>query len=98
MLRASRWHEGSGLPNELNTLYSDGLQAGIPPTKANVFSTYLSRVKACSSCCTAHGDPKSSTGEANVHVVLAFSPVGDAFRTRHRLSPATAMLKGCADL
>ena len=45
-------------------------QAGIPPTKANVFSTYLSRVKA------------------NVHVVLAFSPVGDAFRTRLRMFPS----------
>eukprot|EP00930_Biecheleria_cincta_P008311 TRINITY_DN10972_c0_g5_i1.p1 TRINITY_DN10972_c0_g5~~TRINITY_DN10972_c0_g5_i1.p1 ORF type:complete len:3933 (-),score=932.09 TRINITY_DN10972_c0_g5_i1:47-11569(-) len=45
-------------------------QAGIPPTKANVFATYLSRVKA------------------NVHVILAFSPVGDAFRTRLRMFPS----------
>eukprot|EP00929_Paragymnodinium_shiwhaense_P087545 TRINITY_DN476_c0_g3_i1.p1 TRINITY_DN476_c0_g3~~TRINITY_DN476_c0_g3_i1.p1 ORF type:complete len:2301 (-),score=755.59 TRINITY_DN476_c0_g3_i1:246-6980(-) len=45
-------------------------QSGITPTKANVFSTYISRVKACS------------------HVVLAFSPVGDAFRTRLRMFPS----------
>ncbi|CAE8610871.1 unnamed protein product [Polarella glacialis] len=45
-------------------------QSGMPPTKANVFSTYISRVKA------------------NVHVVLAFSPVGDAFRTRLRMFPS----------
>eukprot|EP00928_Gymnodinium_smaydae_P008329 TRINITY_DN13035_c1_g3_i1.p1 TRINITY_DN13035_c1_g3~~TRINITY_DN13035_c1_g3_i1.p1 ORF type:complete len:2552 (-),score=764.33 TRINITY_DN13035_c1_g3_i1:28-7683(-) len=45
-------------------------QSGMPPTKANVFSTYITRVKA------------------NVHVVLAFSPVGDAFRTRLRMFPS----------
>lgn len=45
-------------------------QSGIPPTKANVFNTYIMRVKA------------------NVHVVLAFSPVGDAFRTRLRMFPS----------
>jgi len=45
-------------------------QAGMQPTKANVFSTYLARVKAC------------------VHVILAFSPVGDAFRTRLRMFPS----------
>jgi len=45
-------------------------QAGIVPTKANVFNTYIARVKAC------------------VHVVLAFSPVGDAFRTRLRMFPS----------
>jgi dynein heavy chain len=44
--------------------------AGIQPTKANIFSTYISRVKAC------------------VHVVLAFSPVGDIFRTRLRMFPS----------
>jgi len=45
-------------------------QAGLVPNKANVFSTYLSRVKA------------------NLHVVLAFSPVGDAFRNRLRMFPS----------
>jgi dynein heavy chain len=45
-------------------------QAGLTPTKANVFSTYLVRVKAC------------------IHVVLAFSPVGEAFRTRLRMFPS----------
>jgi len=45
-------------------------QAGMTPTKANIFSTYLTRVKAA------------------VHVVLAFSPVGDAFRTRLRMFPS----------
>jgi len=44
--------------------------AGMQPTKANVFTVYLSRVKAC------------------VHVVLAFSPVGDAFRSRLRMFPS----------
>ena len=73
-------------------------QAGIPPTKANVFSTYLSRVKAqigfwlwCTQQLSSFGTvPKHSIQfqfrwiclQANVHVVLAFSPVGDAFRTR----------------
>jgi len=45
-------------------------QAGMPPTKANIFSIYLARVKAC------------------VHVVLAFSPMGDAFRSRLRMFPS----------
>merc|ERR1719456_343345 len=35
--------------------------AGMQPTKANIFSAYIVRVKA------------------HVHVVLAFSPIGDAF-------------------
>jgi len=43
---------------------------GWQPTKANLFSAYLSRVKK------------------NVHVVLAFSPVGDAFRNRLRMFPS----------
>ena len=70
-----------------------GLQAGIPPTKANVFSTYLGRVKAPAAVLCMSRDPQKLSqrlaGEANVHVVLAFSPVGDAFRTRHRPSPAS---------
>jgi len=43
---------------------------GMQPTKANLFSAYLSRVKK------------------NVHVVLAFSPVGDSFRNRLRMFPS----------
>jgi dynein heavy chain len=43
---------------------------GIPPTKQNVFTAYIKRVKAY------------------IHVVLAFSPVGDAFRTRLRMFPS----------
>jgi dynein heavy chain len=45
-------------------------QMGLQPTKANVFSAYLTRVKK------------------NVHVVLAFSPVGDSFRNRLRMFPS----------
>jgi len=45
-------------------------QAGLVPNKANVFNTFIARVKA------------------NVHVILAFSPVGDAFRTRLRMFPS----------
>ncbi|KAF4757736.1 Dynein heavy chain 1, axonemal, partial [Perkinsus olseni] len=45
-------------------------QAGLQPTKTNLFNTYLTRVKR------------------NIHVVLAFSPVGDAFRTRLRMFPS----------
>jgi dynein heavy chain len=45
-------------------------QQGMQPTKANLFSAYLSRVKK------------------NVHVVLAFSPVGDSFRNRLRMFPS----------
>eukprot|EP00397_Hematodinium_sp_SG-2012_P000066 GEMP01000066.1.p1 GENE.GEMP01000066.1~~GEMP01000066.1.p1 ORF type:complete len:3524 (+),score=879.37 GEMP01000066.1:529-10572(+) len=45
-------------------------QAGLQPTKSNIFNMYLKRVKA------------------NLHVVLAFSPIGDAFRTRLRMFPA----------
>jgi dynein heavy chain len=45
-------------------------QDGIPPTKQNVFTAYIKRVKAY------------------IHVVLAFSPVGDAFRTRLRMFPS----------
>jgi len=43
---------------------------GMQPTKANLFSAYLIRVKK------------------NVHVVLAFSPVGDSFRNRLRNFPS----------
>lgn len=43
---------------------------GMQPTKANIFSAYLMRVKK------------------NVHVVLAFSPVGDGFRNRIRMFPS----------
>ncbi|CAE7602693.1 Dnah1 [Symbiodinium sp. CCMP2456] len=43
---------------------------GMQPTKANLFSAYLSRVKK------------------NVHVTLAFSPVGDSFRNRLRSFPS----------
>merc|ERR1719450_778569 len=43
---------------------------GMQPTKANLFSAYISRVKK------------------NVHVVLAFSPVGDSFRNRLRMFPS----------
>eukprot|EP00928_Gymnodinium_smaydae_P009061 TRINITY_DN13347_c0_g3_i1.p1 TRINITY_DN13347_c0_g3~~TRINITY_DN13347_c0_g3_i1.p1 ORF type:complete len:4331 (+),score=1052.12 TRINITY_DN13347_c0_g3_i1:55-13047(+) len=43
---------------------------GLQPTKANLFSAYLTRVKK------------------NVHVCLAFSPVGDAFRNRLRMFPS----------
>merc|ERR1719203_2139714 len=43
---------------------------GMQPTKANLFSAYLVRVKK------------------NVHVVLAFSPVGDGFRNRLRMFPS----------
>ncbi|EER14631.1 dynein heavy chain, putative, partial [Perkinsus marinus ATCC 50983] len=46
------------------------MQAGLQPTKTNLFNTYLTRVKR------------------NIHVVLAFSPVGDAFRTRLRMFPS----------
>jgi dynein heavy chain len=45
-------------------------QLGMQPTKANLFSAYLTRVKK------------------NVHVVLAFSPVGDSFRNRLRMFPS----------
>merc|ERR1719506_3446596 len=45
-------------------------QMGLQPTKANVFTAYLARVKK------------------NVHCVLAFSPVGDAFRERLRMFPS----------
>jgi len=45
-------------------------QLGMQPTKANLFSAYLTRVKK------------------NVHVTLAFSPVGDAFRNRLRMFPS----------
>eukprot|EP00929_Paragymnodinium_shiwhaense_P087548 TRINITY_DN476_c0_g5_i1.p1 TRINITY_DN476_c0_g5~~TRINITY_DN476_c0_g5_i1.p1 ORF type:complete len:2570 (-),score=757.67 TRINITY_DN476_c0_g5_i1:167-7876(-) len=45
-------------------------QLGMQPTKANLFSAYLVRVKK------------------NVHVVLAFSPVGDSFRNRLRMFPS----------
>eukprot|EP00811_Abedinium_folium_P035742 NODE_850_length_2734_cov_2.148830.p1 GENE.NODE_850_length_2734_cov_2.148830~~NODE_850_length_2734_cov_2.148830.p1 ORF type:complete len:719 (-),score=245.98 NODE_850_length_2734_cov_2.148830:576-2732(-) len=44
--------------------------AGMQPTKSNIFSTFVARVKS------------------SVHVVLAFSPVGDTFRTRLRLFPS----------
>merc|ERR1719440_867121 len=43
---------------------------GLQPTKANVFTAYLARVKK------------------NVHCVIAFSPVGDAFRDRIRMFPS----------
>merc|ERR1719191_2668540 len=43
---------------------------GMAPTKSNIFSAYLTRVKK------------------NVHVVLAFSPVGDSFRNRLRMFPS----------
>merc|ERR1719506_2934073 len=43
---------------------------GLQPTKANMFTAYLTRVKK------------------NVHCVLAFSPVGDAFRERLRMFPS----------
>merc|ERR1719160_1473791 len=43
---------------------------GLQPTKANMFTAYLTRVKK------------------NVHCVLAFSPVGDAFRDRIRMFPS----------
>eukprot|EP00930_Biecheleria_cincta_P014239 TRINITY_DN1233_c0_g1_i1.p1 TRINITY_DN1233_c0_g1~~TRINITY_DN1233_c0_g1_i1.p1 ORF type:complete len:4262 (-),score=887.85 TRINITY_DN1233_c0_g1_i1:333-13118(-) len=43
---------------------------GMQPTKANLFSAYLTRVKK------------------NVHVTLAFSPVGDSFRNRLRMFPS----------
>ncbi|CAE8619847.1 unnamed protein product [Polarella glacialis] len=43
---------------------------GMQPSKANLFSAYLTRVKK------------------NVHVVLAFSPVGDSFRNRLRMFPS----------
>eukprot|EP00929_Paragymnodinium_shiwhaense_P087552 TRINITY_DN476_c0_g8_i1.p1 TRINITY_DN476_c0_g8~~TRINITY_DN476_c0_g8_i1.p1 ORF type:complete len:2571 (-),score=771.76 TRINITY_DN476_c0_g8_i1:261-7973(-) len=43
---------------------------GMQPTKPNLFSAYLTRVKK------------------NVHVVLAFSPVGDSFRNRLRMFPS----------
>ena len=46
------------------------MSSGMQPTKANLFSAYLSRVKK------------------NVHVVLAFSPVGDSFRNRLRMFPS----------
>merc|ERR1719506_3001030 len=46
------------------------VQMGLQPTKANVFTAYLARVKK------------------NVHCVLAFSPVGDAFRERLRMFPS----------
>merc|ERR1719272_440322 len=49
---------------------SQCVSAGMTPTKANIFSCYVVRVKA------------------NLHVVLAFSPVGDAFRTRLRFFPS----------
>ena len=45
-------------------------QAGLQPTKSNIFSMYVGRVKN------------------NVHVVLAFSPVGSAFRNRLRMFPS----------
>jgi len=45
-------------------------QLGMQPTKANLFSAYLTRVKK------------------NVHVTLAFSPVGDSFRNRLRMFPS----------
>ena len=45
-------------------------QLGLMPTKANVFTAYLSRVKK------------------NIHVTLAFSPVGDDFRDRMRMFPS----------
>ena len=44
--------------------------AGLPQTKAALYSGYLQRV------------------QSNLHVVLAMSPVGDAFRTRLRMYPA----------
>merc|ERR550514_521581 len=45
-------------------------QAGLQPTKTNIFNTYVANVKA------------------HVHVLLAFSPVGAAFRTRLRMFPS----------
>jgi len=45
-------------------------QAGMQPTKANVFGVYISRVKSY------------------IHVVLAFSPLGEAFRSRLRMFPS----------
>ncbi len=53
-----------------NACRPDCLTKKIPPTKINIMSCYLSRVKE------------------NVHVVLAFSPMGDAFRNRLRMFPA----------
>eukprot|EP00392_Amoebophrya_sp_AT5.2_P006221 g6231.t1 len=45
-------------------------QAGLPPTKTNIFNCYVQRVKK------------------NLHVVLAFSPLGDAFARRLLMFPA----------
>ncbi|CAD7932621.1 unnamed protein product [Amoebophrya sp. A25] len=45
-------------------------QAGLPPTKTNIFNCYVARVKK------------------NLHVVLAFSPLGDAFAKRLLMFPA----------
>ena len=48
----------------------DVLKKRLPPTKINIMSAYLSRVKK------------------NIHCVLCFSPMGDAFRNRLRMFPA----------
>jgi dynein heavy chain len=45
-------------------------QAGLAPTKTNIFASYLNRVRG------------------NLHVLLAFSPVGSAFRARLRMFPS----------
>ncbi|PHJ16414.1 dynein heavy chain related, partial [Cystoisospora suis] len=45
-------------------------QMGMQPTKSNIFTAYLKRVRA------------------NLHVILAMSPIGDMFRTRLRMFPS----------
>ncbi|CAJ1333572.1 unnamed protein product, partial [Effrenium voratum] len=54
---------------------------GMQPTKANLFSAYLS-----SSPRSLRRMAKADIGRVkkNVHVTLAFSPVGDSFRNRLR--------------
>jgi dynein heavy chain len=63
-------------PEDLDSINTacraDCQRKGIPPTKLNVFSQYILRVRK------------------NIHVVLAMSPIGDAFRNRLRMFPALA--------
>ena len=53
-----------------NACRNDVLKKRLPPTKINIMTAYLARVKK------------------NIHCVLCFSPMGDAFRNRLRMFPA----------
>ena len=46
------------------------IKKGIAPTKVNIFTQYLTRVKK------------------NIHIVMAMSPLGNAFTTRLRMFPS----------